>query len=88
MYMVIIMNLYLNLLRELLESENVEITFPNLKVNVEQAIESRCYMLLKNIKQIIDDDSLTDKECFQKIEEIICVFEEIGLGGGTRHDFV
>ena len=26
-------------------------------------------------------------ECFQKIEEIIRAFEEIGSGGGIRHDF-
>ena len=39
------------------------------------------------IKAIIEDDRLNDSECFQKIEEIIRAFEEIGSGGGIRHDF-
>ena len=39
------------------------------------------------IKAIIEDDSLEDKECFRKIEEIVCAFEEIGSNGGSRHDF-
>ena len=36
---------------------------------------------------ILDDDSLDDATCFQKIEEIVCVFEEMGFNGGSRHDF-
>lgn len=47
----------------------------------------KCYQALKKIKAIIDDDSLDDKECFMRIEEVICVLEEVGSGGGTRHDF-
>ena len=50
-------------------------------------VEMKCYQALKKIKEIIDDDRLDDKECFMKIEEIICVLEELGSGGGTRHDF-
>ena len=50
-------------------------------------VEGQCYQALQKIKAIIDDDYLDDAECFQKIEEIICVFEEIGSNGGNRHDF-
>lgn len=50
-------------------------------------LNSVCYYALKKIQDIIKDDSLDDPECFSKIEDIVCVFEEIGSGGGTRHDF-
>lgn len=50
-------------------------------------MEMRCYEALRKIKNILEDESLTDTVCFQKIEEIIKVFEEIGSDGGSRHDF-
>ena len=43
--------------------------------------------MLKQIKAIIEDDSLEDPECFQKIEEIVNTFEMFGSDGGSRHDF-
>ena len=39
------------------------------------------------IKAVIEDDSLTDETCFAKIEEIVCILESVGSGGGSRHDF-
>lgn len=39
------------------------------------------------LRLILEDESLTDEVCFQKIEEIINIFEEIGSDGGSRHDF-
>ena len=50
-------------------------------------ITQTCYQTLKKIKAIIEDDSLDDPECFYKIEQIVCAFEEIGSDGGNRHDF-
>ena len=32
-------------------------------------------------------DTLEDKECFMRIEGIVNLFEEMGSGCGTRHDF-
>ena len=43
--------------------------------------------MLCRIKEIIEDDTLDDPECFMKIEEIVCVLEEVGSSGGIRHDF-
>ena len=43
--------------------------------------------LVKRIKEILEDDELEDEECFMKIEEIVCVFEDLGMGCGSRHDF-
>jgi hypothetical protein len=42
--------------------------------------------VLKQIKAILEDDSVDDKECFMKIEEIVKVFEATG-GVKYRHDF-
>ena len=50
-------------------------------------VNSICYQTLQKIKAIIEDDSLDDPECFMKIEQIVCAFEEIGSSGGNRHDF-
>ena len=50
-------------------------------------IQDRCYQALCRIKEILEDDTLEDPECFLKIEEIICVLEELGSGAGLRHDF-
>lgn len=81
------MELYKEILIKLLEKEDVHITFPNLNSSPEKLIERRCYAALRKIKAIIQDDNLEDKECFQKIEEIVCLFEKLGSDGGNRHDF-
>lgn len=57
------------------------------EVDLNKILDSVCYTTLKKIKEIIEDDSLEDEECFMKIEEIVCVFEELGSNGGNRHDF-
>ncbi len=81
------MELYKEILANILRKEEIQISFPNLKLDAAQIIEFECYKALKTIKAIIEDDSLEDKECFMKIEEIVCTFEAIGSDGGSRHDF-
>ena len=69
---------------------NKETTNNKLKItatNINEILESKCYKALNQIKEIIKDSTLTDSECFYKIEEIVCVFEELGSNGGARHDF-
>lgn len=56
-------------------------------INAPSIVEGICYRTLCAIRDILADDSLDDKECFQKIEQIVCLFEEIGSDAGTRHDF-
>ena len=79
------MELYKELLLQILSEENMQILFNNLNVN--ELLESVCYRTLCRIKEIIEDDTLDDPECFMKIEEIVCVLEEVGSSGGIRHDF-
>ena len=79
------MELYKELLLQILSEENMQILFNNLNVN--ELLESVCYRTLCRIKEIIEDDTLDDPECFMKIEEIVCVLEEVGSSGGIRNDF-
>lgn len=55
--------------------------------DVEKLFEKECYKVLERIKEILEDSSLDDKECFDKIESIVCLFEETGNNCGVRHDF-
>ena len=50
-------------------------------------VEGLCYKTLMKIKEILEDDRLDDRDCFMKIEEIVCAFEELGIGIEYRHDF-
>ena len=81
------MDLYKEILAAVLEKENIEISFPSLKMNAKEIMEPECYKALQKIKAVIEDDSLEDEECFIKIEEIVRLFEALGSDGGIRHDF-
>jgi len=81
------MELYKELLARVLEGEEVQVVFPNLKIDAADIVEMKCYQALQEIKAIIEDDSLTDSECYLKIEAIVCLLEELGSDGGNRHDF-
>ena len=71
---------------KLLRDQKMEIAFPQMP-DMEELLTSECYRALQEIRDILKDDTLSDKECFEKIENIVCVFEKIGSNGGGRHDF-
>ncbi len=81
------MKLFKEILIEVLQNEKVEVSFPNLTYDANSVVEMVCYDALKEIKAIIEDDSLEDSDCFLKIEEVIQVLERMGSDGGYRHDF-
>jgi len=78
------MELLKEILAKIIESEEIQIVFPNLIFNPAEIIESESYKALQKIKAIIKNDSLSDFDC---IEAILCVLESIGSNGGNRHDF-
>lgn len=80
------MELYKEILCHLIQHETVEIRFPELTPR-QEVVEAACYRTLEKIKEILHDNTLDDRTCFEKIEEIIYAFEEIGSSGGGRHDF-
>ena len=80
--------LYLQVFREMLSKQDIRVTFPTLEgVDINKLMDSIYYRALNRIKGYIQDDSLSDPECFKQIEEVICTFEQLGSGGGWRHDF-
>lgn len=81
------MELAVALLAKLLENQPMNISFPTLKLSAHDLLESSSYRTLQQIQEILKDDSLSDPECFQKIEAIVQVFEAAGSGCGSRHDF-
>lgn len=81
------MELAMELLSHILAQGEVQVIFPQQTESFAQIVEGKCYQTLCKIKAILEDDRLDDGECFQKIEEIVRTFEELGSGGGTRHDF-
>ena len=80
------MELYQQIIIRYLEKADT-IYLSGLPVNSKEIVEMACYSALKQIKCILEDESLEDSECFEKIEEIICVFEHLGSDCGNRHDF-
>ena len=81
------MELYKEILINVLEKQRAEVYFPVLKISAKEIVELTCYKSLKQIKEVLEDDSLDDAECFAKIEEIVCIFEKNCGGVFYRHDF-
>ena len=81
------MELYQEILAKVLENREIQIVFPGLTINAAEIIEGECYKTLQKIKALIEDDRLSDPECFMQIEEIVVALEQLGSDGGCRHDF-
>ena len=41
----------------------------------------------KKIKEILEDHTLEDEECFKQIEGVVCVLEELGSNAGEASRF-
>jgi len=76
------------LLREILVEIFKEVQndmFMDLEIDIlHEIFEERCCKSLQEIKSIIEDNTLSDFEC---VEKIVCVFENIGSHVSYRHDF-
>ena len=76
-----------DILRQAVVSGKIQVSFSGISCTVAEVVEGECFQTIQKIKAILDDDTLDDRECFYKIEEIVCALEEIGSNGGNRHDF-
>lgn len=81
------MQLATELLAKLLENQQINVTFPNLNLTAPELLEASSYQALCQIREILCDNRLSDPECFEKIERIVCLFEQLGSNCGNRHDF-
>ncbi len=74
------MEFYKEILISALIDNKVEILFPDLEFNANRIIEIESYKALNKIKEIIEDHDNDDLDCFQKIEEIVCILESFETG--------
>lgn len=81
------MELYTEILSKVLEAREIHVIFPDFPINPAEIVEGESYRALQSIKAILEDDRLDDPACFQKIEAIISVFENLHSPVSFRHDF-
>ncbi len=81
------MKLYQEILIKAQERKMLDEAFPKWRQDAKEIVSMECYRALARIKEILEDERLEDEECFMKIEEIVCVLEDIGSDAGLRHDF-
>ena len=71
---------------DMLSNGEMEIRFPQAP-NLEKCFADKCYFALCEIKEILETAAYSDKECFIRIEEVLRVYEKMGIRCGNRHDF-
>ena len=81
------MELYKELLLATLANESIHISVSGIPDDLHKLTSDHAVTALARIRAVLSNDFLNDPECFQKIEEIVTVFEQLGIGCGTRHDF-
>lgn len=67
-----------------LANEKCWIEFSLSQEKVIDLVNRALYNALNSIRDIIQDDSLSD---FEAIEKIVNLFEKLGIDFGSRHDF-
>ncbi len=80
------MKLYMEIIEDILMKE-IENSYKKKEFDFNKVVNDRCYIILEEIIRIIKDDSLNDRECFNKIEKIVSLLEENNIATGNRHDF-
>ena len=81
------MDLMTKLFAKALESQKITVSFADKDFDLRESMESVSIAALRRIREILTDATLDDAECFQRIVDIVCVFEDLGLDCGVRHDF-
>ena len=75
----------MDLVNDMIDNELINIMPEILKmIDFAKIIDLKSLYALEKIKAVIENDSLSDFEC---VERIINIFEELGSNGGNRHDF-
>lgn len=64
---------------EYLRDHEVQVTFPDLATRVENLVEMRCYQALLEIKDILEDPSLSDPECTMRMKYIVYTLQDYGV---------
>ena len=72
------MELFKEILINLLQKEEMTITLPNFMFDAGEIIQMKCYDALLKIKTVIQDENINDDDCREKIEKIKQVFKNMG----------
>ena len=67
------MELFKEIILEGLKSEKIELSFPNVNIDIEKIVHDKAYEMLSLIKKILENDKIPDD--FYCIEAIMRVFE-------------
>ena len=78
------MDILMRVLADMLEKGEIKLEIDS---EVIAEIEKECMEVLGRIRAILADDTMEDPECFERIEQIVCAMESIGLSCGSRHDY-
>ena len=78
------MDLYREILIGILSNPEVQIQIVGFDMDkLIDSVDLTNLHALRRIKAAVEDESLSDFAC---VEEIVCILESIGSGGGFRHD--
>lgn len=72
----------MDLLQEIIEKikkdDAENLILPNSQISIKPILAFRCYVALKSIKAVLDNDSLNEDDCWLNIKHIVDIFEELG----------
>lgn len=73
------MTLYEEILWGCLRDIPVQVTFPNLTVNPSDLVEMKSFLAIERIRDILEQEELTDQECARQIRYVIYTLEAEGI---------
>ena len=73
------MTLYEEILWGCLLDIPVQVTFPNLTVNPSDLVEMKSFLAIERIRDILEQEELTDQECAMQIRYVIYTLEAEGI---------
>ena len=78
------MTLYEEILWGCLRDIPVQVTFPNLTVNPSDLVEMKSFLAIERIRDILEQEELTDQECAMQIRYVIYTLEAEGISINRR----
>lgn len=63
------MDLYKEILVRCLQSTAIEIRFPDLIIDPNTLVDMRCYYVLREMKQVLEDSCESDASCLLKLKK-------------------
>ena len=78
------MTLYEEILWGCLRDIPVQVTFPNLTVNPSDLVEMKSFLAIERIRDILEQEELTDQERAMQIRYVIYTLEAEGISVKRR----